>query len=29
MNRFGEQVETVTRQTILDSWQGARQRKIS
>jgi nicotinamidase-related amidase len=29
MNRFGEQVETVTTQTILDSWQGARQRKIS
>ena len=29
MNRFGEQVETVTTQTILDSWQGARRRKIS
>jgi nicotinamidase-related amidase len=29
MNRFGEQVETVTTQTLLERWQGARQRKIS
>ena len=30
MNRFGEQVETVTTQTLLDSWLGrARQRRVS
>jgi nicotinamidase-related amidase len=30
MNRFGEQVETVTTQTLLDSWPGgARQRRAS
>jgi hypothetical protein len=30
MNRFGEQVETVTTDTILESWLGqARQRRAS
>jgi nicotinamidase-related amidase len=30
MNRFGEQVETVTTQTLLDSWLGGtRERKVS
>jgi hypothetical protein len=29
MNRFGEQVETVTTETLLASWQGTRQRKAS
>ena len=30
MNRFGEQVETVTTQTLLDAWPGtARERKVS
>lgn len=30
MNRFGEQGETVTRQTLLDSWLGGmRQRRAS
>jgi nicotinamidase-related amidase len=29
MNRFGEQVETVTTETLLESWQGASQRKAS
>ena len=29
MNRFGEQVETVTTVTLLESWQGTRQRKVS
>ena len=29
MNRFGEQVEIVTTETLLGSWQGAPQRKIS
>ena len=30
MNRFGEQVETVTNQTLLDSWLGGmRQRRAS
>jgi nicotinamidase-related amidase len=30
MNRFGEQVETVTTQTLLDGWrQGARERRAS
>ena len=29
MNRFGEQVETVTTVTLLESWQGRRQRKVS
>ena len=29
MNRFGEQVETVTTKTLLESWQDARQRKVS
>ena len=29
MNRFGEQVETVTTQTLLDSWQGGAQRLMS
>jgi nicotinamidase-related amidase len=28
-NRFGEQVETVTTVTLLESWQGTRQRKVS
>ena len=28
MNRFGEQVETVTTATLLESWQGTRQRKV-
>jgi hypothetical protein len=27
MNRFGEQVETATTETLLESWQGDRQRK--
>jgi len=27
MSRFGEQVETVTTETLLESWLGARQRK--
>ena len=29
MNRFGEQVETVTAETLLESWQGALQRRVS
>jgi hypothetical protein len=29
MNRFGEQVETVTTETLLQRWQGAPQRKVS
>ena len=29
MNRFGEQVETVTTKTLLESWQGLPQRKVS
>lgn len=30
MNRFGEQVETVTTQTLLDAWPGtARERQVS
>jgi hypothetical protein len=29
MNRFGEQVETVTTETLLQSWQGASRRKAS
>jgi hypothetical protein len=29
MNRFSEQVETATTQTLLERWQGARPRKIS
>jgi nicotinamidase-related amidase len=29
MNRFGEQVETVTTQTLLDSWPRARSSKVS
>jgi hypothetical protein len=30
MNRFGEQVETVTTQTLIDSWPGRmRERKAS
>jgi hypothetical protein len=28
MNRFGEQVETVTTETLLENWHGVRQRKI-
>jgi hypothetical protein len=29
MNRFGEQVETVTPETLLESWQGTAPRKAS
>jgi len=29
VNRFGEQVETITTETLLESWHGARQRKVS
>lgn len=29
MNRFGEQVETVTTETLLENWQGGRKRKAS
>jgi nicotinamidase-related amidase len=29
MNRFGEQVETVTTKTLLESWLGTPQRKVS
>ena len=29
MNRFGEQVETITTETLLRSWHGAQQRKVS
>jgi nicotinamidase-related amidase len=29
MNRFGEQVETVTTETLLESWQGESRRKAS
>jgi len=29
MNRFGEQLETVTTETLLGSWQGTSQRKAS
>ena len=29
MNRFGEQVETVSTETLLEYWQGALQRRIS
>lgn len=29
MSRFGEQVETVTTETLLENWQGARQRRVS
>jgi nicotinamidase-related amidase len=29
MSRFGEQAETVTTETLLESWHGARQRRVS
>jgi hypothetical protein len=29
MNRFGEQVETITTETLLESWQGTSRRKAS
>ena len=29
LNRFGEQVETVTTETLLESWQGTPQRKVA
>jgi len=29
MNRFGEQVETVTTETLLEGWQGPLQRRVS
>jgi nicotinamidase-related amidase len=29
INRFGEQVETVTTETLLEGWQGALQRRVS
>jgi nicotinamidase-related amidase len=29
LNRFGEQVETVTTETLLEGWQGALQRRVS
>jgi nicotinamidase-related amidase len=29
MNRFGDQVETVTTETLLESWQGTSRRKAS